>query len=66
MVGEFNCILGVGDRVGGNGGGVDISGKELGDMVSIFGLKDMGKGKGYTYFADSGNVKSRIDFCFLS
>lgn len=53
VVGDFNCILRAGDRCGGGIAGtyeVDASGKELGDMINIFQLRDVGKEEGFTFF----------------
>lgn len=42
VLGDFNCTLRSGDRCGGGGGSQDVdkSGKELGEILQLFGLRD--------------------------
>lgn len=51
VVGDFSCILSTGDRRDGGGNydntRVDISGLQRNDIVSTYGLNDVGTGKGF-------------------
>lgn len=71
IAGDFNAIRDGADRAGGAEGGMDRSSTILNNMIEDLGLVDLGKKASlgenrFTFFSETGKIKSRIDFIFCS
>lgn len=71
VVGDFNLIRFPQDREGSGESSPDVTSKMLNGIIEDFRLQDAAKVVGggtpmFTYFADSGICRSRLDFALLS